>query len=299
MNLLSQASKGKLHKPHRILIYGPDGVGKSTFGADAPNPIFLGSEDGTSNMDVTRFPKPRNIDDIFTAIANLTTEAHEHKTLVIDSLDWMEPMLWDAICVKHKKNSINDVGGGFGKGYEEANNEWRALMRGIEMMQEKRQMNVIAVAHSQIKPFTDPEKNAAYDRYQLKLNEKAAALWREFVETVLFANFKTFVKDTDERKAKAFGDGARVMYTERRPAWDAKNRLGLPFSLPLDWNEYQKAVLGGKNTSKIKENIYILLDGISDAELVKRVSTATEAAEKDPEKLDKILNKLQSILEAK
>lgn len=297
--LLSQVSKGKIKKPHRILVFGPDGVGKSTFASDAPNPIFIGSEDGTANLDVHRFPKPNSYNEVMQMVLELIGKEHKYKTLVIDSLDWLEPLVWQHVCTNHKKESIEEVGGGYGKGYVEAQNEWRKLMNTIQGLQEQKNMNLICIAHAQVKAFVDPTKNATYDRYILKLNEKAAALWREFVDSVLFANFEVFVKNTDDRKAKAYGDGARYMFTERRPAFDAKNRAGLLFRLPLSWDSYQAAVEGGKDVTKIRENIALLVSELKDEELKKKVMAATEAAVKDPDKLDKILNKLQGILESK
>jgi hypothetical protein len=299
MNLLSQVSKGKIKKPHRILVFGPDGVGKSTFGADAPNPIFIGSEDGTANLDVHRFPKPNSFSEVLQMVSELANTEHKYKTLVIDSLDWLEPLVWQHVCASHKKASIEEVGGGYGKGYVEAQDEWRKLINSVQSLQDQKKMNLICIAHSQVKAFVDPTKNATYDRYILKLNEKAAALWREFVDSVLFANFEVFVKNADDRKAKAYGDGARFIFTERRPAFDAKNRAALPFQLPLSWESYQSATETGGDAVKIRENIVTLVSELKDEEIKKRVMEATEAATNDPDKLAKILNKLQSILEAK
>lgn len=299
MSLLSQVSKGRLSKPHRVLIYGPDGVGKSTFAADAPNPIFIGSEDGTSNLDVVRFPRLKSLNDVASAVSELITTPHEYKTLVIDSLDWLEPMVWEKVCKDNNKSSIEEVGGGYGKGYVEANQEWRALMNQLVDLQEKTKMNLVVIAHAQIKTFTDPIKNASYDRYVLKLNEKASALWREFVDSVLFTNFEVFVKNPEDRKAKAYGDGARYIYTERRPAWDAKNRMGLPFQMPLSWADYDSSTKNGKNSENIRQNIITLVSEVENKELAKRVMDATERAGNNSEQLDKILNRLTAILEAK
>jgi hypothetical protein len=240
---LAQVKKGRVLLPHFVLIYGVDGVGKTTFAAEAPNPVFIGTEMGFGQLDVARFPTPKNFQEVLATIQLLLNEKHDYKTLVIDSLDWLEPLVFAHVCAKHGWKSIEDPG--YGKGYVEANNAWLELIGLLKKLRVK--MNVILIAHAAIRTFTDPEQNAAYDRYQLKLagqgaKTDASALWREAVDNVLFANFEVSTTQAKgERKAKAFGDGSRIIYTERRPAFDAKNRFSLPFELPLSWEEYAKA----------------------------------------------------------
>jgi len=227
-----KVNKGRIKRPISCVAYGPDGVGKSTFAAGAPSPIFLGAEGGCYNLDVSRFDQPKNFSDAINNIKELIEEEHSFQTLVIDSLDWLEPMLWKDVCKEHNAENIELVHGGYGKGYTIALDRWHEMIRLIATLQEKRQMHFIAIAHSEIKAFHDPINNSSYDRFQLKLQPKAAALWREKMDAVLFCNYEVFTK-TEKGKTKAFGDGARLMFTERRPAFDAKNRYQLPFSLPL------------------------------------------------------------------
>ena len=200
--LLSQIKRGRLKKPVLALIYGPDGVGKSTFGADAPLPIFLGTEKGTANLDVARFPTPQNFQGVLRALDELLHEKHNFQTLIIDSLDWMEPVVWDHVCTETGAPNIESVGGGYGKGYVAANKLWMEMIARLTRLQETKAMNIILVAHSQIRTFQDPQTQAGYDRYQLKLNEKAAAIFREFVDCVLFANFEVFTKKDNGKDAR-------------------------------------------------------------------------------------------------
>jgi len=241
---LSTIKKGRVQLPHFVLIYGVDGVGKSTLGASAPKPVFLGTEEGFGMLEVDRFPSPTNFQEVLATCQLLMNEKHDYKTLVIDSLDWLEPLVHSYACAKQGWKSIEDPG--YGKGYVIANEAWLELINLLKKLRHK--MNVVCIAHAAIRTFTDPEQNAAYDRYQLKLagqgaKTDASALWREAVDCVFFANFEVSTSTTKgERKAKAYGDGSRKLYTERRPAFDAKNRFSLPFELELSWNAFEDAV---------------------------------------------------------
>jgi hypothetical protein len=239
---LAQVKKGRVLLPHFVLIYGVDGVGKTTFAAEAPNPVFIGTEMGFGQLDVARFPTPKNFQEVLATVQLLLNEKHDYKTLAIDSLDWLETLVFKHICDKQGWKSLEDPG--YGKGYAFLLPTWMELVTLLKRLREK--MNVVLIAHASIRTFNDPENNVAYNRYQLKLftSEKVdtASLWREAVDNVLFANFEVSTTQAKgERKAKAFGDGSRVVYTERRPAFDAKNRFSLPFELPLSWEEYAKA----------------------------------------------------------
>lgn len=293
--LLSQVTKGKIKQPILTLCYGPDGVGKSTFGAKAPNPIFLGTEKGTANLDVARLPTPDSFKQVLQMIDELTREKHDFKTLVIDSIDWLEPMVWEQVCVDHNWKNIEDAG--YGKGYVYAQKYWSDMISRLSALREKRSLNIIAIAHAQVKLAKDPQHQTEYDRYQLKLNEKAASLWREFVDSVLFANFEVFTK-TEKGKTKAFGDGARYIYTERRPGFDAKNRHGLPFQLPLEWDDFVSAMESEEPESPetVLSNIHELLAHVTDPSLKEKVHDTLKTVGADLPGLERIQNRLRVLV---
>jgi hypothetical protein len=236
--------KGKQQAPIRVLLFGVEGIGKSTFGADAPSPIFLGAEDGTSQLDVTRFPQPSAWTDVLDAVRTLQNEEHSFKTLVLDTVDWAEPMLWSHICKRDGQESIEAYG--YGKGYQAALDEWRIFLAALERLRAAKGMHVLLLAHSAIRPFKNPE-GEDFDRYELKLNAKAGGLLKEWCDAVLFANFETFAsKDSKTKRVRGVSTGARLIYTERRAAYDAKNRYGLPDQLPLSWADFFAAVQSGQ-----------------------------------------------------
>lgn len=293
---LYAVTRGRKIRPYFILLYGPDGIGKSTFGADAPDPVFICSEDGTSSLDIARLPTPKNFSDILKMIEELKTGEHPYKTLVIDSIDWAEPLCWDDVCKEDGSTSIEKVDGGYGKGYIYALKKWQTMISALAQLREK--MNVILISHSHVKSFNDPQQNSIYDRYELKLNAKAAALFREAVDAVLFGNYETYVKEDKNKKTKAYGDGSRVIYTERRPAFDAKNRYSLPFQLPLSWEAFESAVKAGDVDAikEFKEHLSKLLLEVKDADIRLKAPATIEAAGQNLNQLRKIEERLNKVI---
>jgi hypothetical protein len=239
MSILSTISRGKRPRHIFALVYGTDGVGKTCFASHSPRPIFIGAEKGTEQLDVARFPQVESIGELLSQVRALQTERHEFATVVLDSLDWVEPLIWKAVCDEAKVETIEQAFGGYGKGYARALDLWRTLLKELSILNDR--MHVLLIGHAQIKSFQDPELPTAYDRYQLKINEKAAALVREAADAVLFARFETELVKTNG-KTRAYGEGKRIVYTESRPGWDAKNRFNLPFCMVLDWKTFGDAI---------------------------------------------------------
>lgn len=244
---LSNAIVGILDRSQRLVVHGPNGVGKSTFASQAPNAIFICAEDGTSHLDVTRFPAPDNWQDILDAIGVLYEQQHEYKTVILDSADWAEQMARDAICVENNVSSIEKIP--YGKGWVFCQEKFSQLLKCFDALYAKG-MNIIIVAHTTVKAFNDPE-HETYDRYSLKLDKRNDALLREWSDYVLFANWDTRINQkTDkmgnplpglEGKAKAKSFGKRLLFTQRSAAFDAKQRFAIPERLPLDWNAFWQA----------------------------------------------------------
>lgn len=299
---LAAVRKGRItDHPMRVLLYGPEGIGKSTFAAGSPSPIFLCPEDGTAQLDVARLPEPQTWGDVMEAVHILTTQEHGYKTLVVDTLDWIEPLCWSYVCVKMGIQSIEDAG--YGKGYTAALDEWRKLIAALDGMRAKRGVHVILLAHSYVKTYKNPEGDD-FDRYMLKLHDKTGGLLKEWSDAVLFSAYQTFVekKNKNDRTAKAFASGARVVHTERRAAWDAKNRYGLPESIPLGWDEYVAAVDNAdptKRSAKLREEIAVVTAALNDDDLAKKVAAEVAKNGDDAGRLAEVLNRLTARLNAK
>lgn len=226
-------------QPDRILMVGTEGVGKTTFAADAPSPIFLCAEDGLPPVlgEVPRFPTPESYPEVLEALRVLVREDHDFETVVIDTIDWLEPMIWDELCTRNSWESIESPG--YGKGYVAATGEWRKLLSALDVLRDRKGMEVILLAHATIKTFANPAGDD-YGRYECKLHRGAAALVREWCDVNLFAVHEEFVTEKKGR-AKGVSTGRRVIHTERTAAWDAKNRYALPAELPLSYDEYSAA----------------------------------------------------------
>lgn len=290
---LDRVTTGKRKRPMRVLLYGTEGVGKSTFASAAPKPIYIGTEDGTAQLDVARFAEPETWADVLQAVAQLTSDSHDYQTLAIDTLDWIEPLAWDAVCKASGKQSIEDLG--YGKGYVAALDLWRELLARLDELREKRGMHVVLLAHSWIKTFRNPESDD-FDRYELKLHAKSAGLIKEWCDAVLFAAYETLTAK-DGTRVRGIDTGARIAHTERRAAFDAKNRYGLPASLPLEWAAFAEAVEAGApaDPAALAARIEAALVS-APAELAAKARGAVVAANGDAGQLARILDRLTARL---
>jgi hypothetical protein len=237
---LSSIQKSSGIKAPRVLIYGSHGLGKTTFGASAPNPIFILTEDGLGSIKSEHFPLATSFSDVLDAISALYSEDHNFKTVVLDSLDWLDNLIWTDINEKHDEKAL-----AYGKGAMIAADYWRNVLEGLSSLRDHKDMAVILIAHSEIKRFDSPEVEP-FDRYQPKLQARSSALVQEWCDAVLFANFKTIVKKDDvgfnKTVSRGITTGERLIYTTEKPAYLAKNRFGLPDSLPLTWNAFAEAI---------------------------------------------------------
>jgi hypothetical protein len=249
MNLLEQVQRGRVAAPRRTLVYGTHGVGKSTFGAMAEAPIFVQTEDGLAGIDCDRLPLATRYGDVLAALGALYSTPHEYRTVVLDSLDWLERLIFADVCQKRGVESIEDIP--YGKGYVFALTNWREVLQGLDTLRNDRGLAIILIAHAQVERFANPETDT-YDRYTPRLQKLASALIQEWCDEVLFATYKVHTKTTteafDRKRVQGIGTGERILRTTERPAHVAKNRVGLPDELPLDYRVYAALVRGDEPT---------------------------------------------------
>ena len=224
-------TKGKTARAMKVVVYGSEGIGKSTFAADAPDPLFIDTEGSTAHMDVRRIEKPETWEELVDIVKEVTVTPDICKTLVLDTADWAEQLGVSHICQKYKQPSIESFG--YGRGYVYLSEEFALLLRALDQVIAAG-IHVIITAHAKMRKFEQPDEQGAYDRWEMKLSKHVAPLLKEWCDMLLFLNYRTYVVTTETNAKKAQG-GKRVMYTSHHPCWDAKNRQDLPEELPLDF----------------------------------------------------------------
>jgi hypothetical protein len=292
MSYLARIEKGKIKKPSIDLIFGTSGVGKSTWAARFPKPIFLRTEDGANELAVEKLPISRTFEDVIGPVKELLTAVHPFETLVIDSLDHLEHIIIRGVCAENNVEEINALP--YGKGYALAMNKWQMLFDQLKLLREK--MNVVLICHEQVKQVNDPMLLEPYDRHELKLNAKAAALVKENCDSVLFATYDIVVAKDDKGKAKAYGQGDRILYTQSMPGHEGKNRYGLPYKMKLEENFMSVKDLARLDDAKtLKSIIATHIESLKDQALKIKVKESLAKAGDEVATLQRILNKLQTI----
>jgi hypothetical protein len=292
--------KGKREHALWTHLYGVEGIGKSTFLAGAPKPIVIDVEKGTEEIDLARFvfdddgrTQPKDWEEMKAAVRALEQSEHNYETVGIDTLDAIEALIWQHIC--RRDNQANIHGYGFNKGFDVAVDEWRILVAMLERIR-ARGIHVVTLGHSIIKAFKDP-LSEGWDRYIMKLHDKAAGLIRERADVVLFTNYETSTEIDGRSKRVRAEFGTRLIYTEKTSGFDAKNRHDLPPVLPLSWTDYWSAVKAHKpaDPKALAERIRALAEK-ADPEAKAKALAFVEQYQDNAAALAKALNRMQALV---
>ena len=271
-----QVTSGVIPAPVKVVLYGPEGIGKSTFASQFPDPIFIDAEGGTKQLDVRRLPRPTSWAMLLDEVAEVRKGNIPCTTLVLDTADWAEALCIQSICAKAKVDGLE--GFGYGKGYVYAKEAFAKLLDELEEVVAGGR-NVVVLAHAMIAKFEQPDAVGNYDRWQMKTTKQVAPLLREWCDMLLFANYKTVVEksgSSPNAKNKASG-GRRVLYTTHHPCWDAKNRFGLSDELPLDYQAIA-AIISGKSAPAPAERPILVEDEPANPTLPTRRTTPAPSA---------------------
>mgnify|MGYP000417662755 FL=1 len=252
-----EITRGKIQKAKKVVVYGPEGIGKSTFASQFPDPVFIDTEGSTAAMDVARLPRPTSWNMLLKEVEYIKSHPETCRTLVIDTIDWAEQLCVDHICSIYNKKGIEDFG--YGNGYVYTKEEFGRFLNRLSDVIEVG-VNIVLTAHAQLRKFEQPDELGAYDRWELKLGKKTQSqtspLVKEWADMLLFCNYKTYsvATDKDGKKHKAQG-GKRVMYTSHHPCWDAKNRYGLPEMCDFDYQVIKGILEEGSQKEEKKVEI--------------------------------------------
>lgn len=232
---LADLKRVKSVLPPRVLIYGPPKLGKTTLANEFPDAVFLQTETGENSTDeITTFGEMGSYNDVISGIAALYTEDHTFKTLVLDSADKFEPMLWAGVCEQNNWNEGIETPG-YGKGYLAADGYWRDFISGCNALRRDRGMSIVYIAHSEIGRFDDP-RTTSYSRYDIRLHKRAIGILCDEVDVILCLNQEASIKEEKQgfNKVRAHAEGGvqRWMYLEGRPSMNAGNRYNMPPKMP-------------------------------------------------------------------
>jgi hypothetical protein len=297
---LAMVTKGKLVEPIFGIVYGDEGVGKTTLGAGLPDVIFIGPE-AAKRFDVARMPEPKSFSEMMGQLIELRDEKHEFKSICIDSLDWTELLLHDEVKKSQSQKSIEDCYGGYGKWVNGLVAKWKEMIDLLCEIRNKRGMHIMLLAHYQVKKFDNPMTALPYDRYMMKLyNERHSSLWREAVDFVFLATYDTqsYSSDKNAKKGRGLGGEARVVYTEKRASHDAKNRLGLPYKLPLDIQEILKKIneTEADQLVTLQKDFEAMLLDITDPTLLENAKATYEKTKGNLANLKMVKNRLAAAM---
>lgn len=237
-------------EPMKVLIYGVEGIGKTTFASKFPDPIFIDTEGSTGFINARKLPNPTSWTMLLDELEDIKSDPRG-KTLIIDTLDWAERLAKKYLMDKNKWAAIDSTN--YGSRYVALSDEIGKLLNKLTEIKDVG-INVVLTAHAETKKHELPDEIGQYDKYTLKLEKRDAGLAKEWADMILFFNYKTtIISDSKSNSKKATG-GQRVMYTTHKPAWDAKNRLGLPDELPIDFETIRELFEAktGMGTTQIK-----------------------------------------------
>ena len=224
-------TSGRVARPQKLVLYGVEGIGKTSLAAQTPDPLFIDTEGGTAHLDVRRLQKPESWEELLSLIREVAATPDVCRSLVIDTADWAEAMAIDHICTKYKQPGLESFG--YGKGYTYLAEEFARLLSACDEVIRSGK-NVVITAHARQRRVELPDETGGFDVWGLKLSKQCAPLLKEWPDALLFINYKTYVVATDSNTHKAQG-GKRVIYTCHSPVWDAKNRHGLPEEMDLSY----------------------------------------------------------------
>jgi hypothetical protein len=264
---------GKIETAKKVVIYGPEGIGKSTLASKFPRPIFIDCEGSTNELDVSRYPAPLTWNEILAFIDD-AVENHTCDTLIIDTADWCEQFCTNYTCDKLNVKNIEDIG--YGKGYQYLTQNFTELLKRCDVLITNG-INVVFTAHAQMRKFEQPDEMGAYDRWEMKLSKRNAPLLKEWADLVLFCNYKTTVITDQKSNSKKATGGTRKMFTTHHPCWDAKNRYGLPEVMDMDFEGIAHLFKGPAvvHSPAPEDKNLDWTDGITKKEKLPKVKTKT------------------------
>ena len=273
-------TRGRVESAKKVILYGPEGIGKSTLASKFPDAVFIDTEGSTKELEVARYPAPASWHDVIIDVKDCASEG-QFKTLVIDTADWAEQLCVKATCEKQGVGGIEEFG--YGKGYVYLAENFAELLKACDKCIEAG-INVVFTAHAQMRKFEQPDEMGAYDRWEMKLSKKVAPMLKEWADMVLFCNYKTDVITDQNTKSKKAVGGRRVMYASHHPCWDAKNRYNLPDQMEMDFSKIANLFSNTKQPEpdyRVQLRNYMKEHGIDQHDVVSACGLSKDSTNED------------------
>lgn len=238
VGLLGSVIKGKVFAPPRVLVYGIDGIGKSTFATQAPKAIFIQTAKDLEQLGPARLPVCNSYAEVIAQLTAVATEPHDYQTVVLDHITRLEELIWAKLANQAGKRTVQEIGGGFRRGEKSALVEWQEVITLLERCV-SRGMAVILTAHQGKEDAGNPE----YPMLKVigpSIDKDASALIRKWVDATLFLTRRMVVNTVgqgimEKPIAKPVGSdgGERIMICTGSPMLHAKNRYDIPNEIPF------------------------------------------------------------------
>lgn len=297
-------ASAKSNQPDRIVIYGVEGVGKTTFGAQAPAPIFLCAEDGVRSLDVPKLltshgDDPKTFNDVLDCLGCLISEEHSYRTLVVDTVDWLEPLIKADTMATFCQGDEGKYDA-FGRGLKMSIGNWRKLLVMLDAVRTSKNMEIILLAHAQLKAEESPTVGQEVKRYAMKIpgspGASPSALLREWCDSLLFATFEEVRREESPGKIKANPTGRRVLKTQRAMMWEAKTRWKLPVEMPLSYEAYAKARGVLSRLPEFRQKAQAALAALAAHPAIKDMESEVSAAQEDETKLGALIQEFEALI---
>ncbi|MCP3980766.1 MAG: AAA family ATPase [bacterium] len=232
--------------PPFIVVWGPEGSGKTSFCAGASRPLFVCAEQGARALGMPCYPYDANdatltldsfeeLRQLLWSIAQHGQAHYPYDFVIVDSASSLEPLIHAEVCAQACVASIADVGGGFGKGHMQAANRWLEVCVTIQQALARAGIGLILIAH-QAQGKNERAEGSSYDEYKPDLNKRASAVVLRNAEHVIYLGWETRVaqENLGFEKTHSYGTGhERKMYLQKTPFASAKNRWGLPATIDI------------------------------------------------------------------
>jgi len=280
--LLNAATEGLIEDPDCILLYAPEGVGKTTFASKYPKVLIIGTanEKGSNKINLKDGRKRQSVSTLIEfqeILQELIDDKHGFTALAVDTINKIDELVQQHILSKYANCAgLGDIPNA--KGWSEHINEHQNIIRMIRTLRDERKINIIILGHSETKQFDEPGAAKPYNRFVIAMRDKVTALYRQFVDDVIFVNYKTHLGE--DKKSRPQSSDTRSAYTQRRAGWDAKTRSSLPFEFLFSYENYKEAQKKKEpeTPESLKKQITGMMETIKDDEIIPAVKKGLEAA---------------------